>query len=98
MRRSSKTVARLGLVLAATAGGFAGAEAQTRCRIMDPTGTPLNIRETPGGRVVGQLPNGMLVNRAETVRDGRGRAWVFLHSRETGDPIGWVYREFVACF
>lgn len=74
------------------------AEAQSRCRVMDPTGTPLNIRQTPAGRIVGQLPNGMLVNRAETVRDERGRAWVFVHDRETGDPIGWVYREFVACF
>ncbi len=88
------------IAIVVLAFGLAGvsAEAQTRCRIMDPTGTPLNIRATPGGRVVGQLPNGMLVNRAETVRDERGRAWVFLHSRETGDPIGWVYREFVACF
>jgi hypothetical protein len=75
------------------------AEAQSRrCRITDPTGTPLNIRATPGGEVVGQLPNGMLVNRAETIRDERGRAWVFLHDRASGDPIGWVYREFVACF
>lgn len=75
------------------------AEAQSRrCRITDPTGTPLNVRATPGGEVVGQLPNGMLVNRAETVRDDRGRTWLFLHNRETGDPIGWVYREFVACF
>lgn len=88
------TFAALALVVGATGV----TQAQTRCRIMDPTGTPLNIRETPGGRVVGQLPNGMLVNRAETIRDERGRAWVFLHSRETGDPIGWVYREFVACF
>lgn len=98
MRTSTVTAARRGLFLAAMTVGIAGAEAQTRCRIMDPTGTPLNVRETPGGRIVGQLPNGMLVNRAETVRDARGRAWVFLHSRETGDPIGWVFREFVACF
>ncbi|HRE21707.1 MAG TPA: SH3 domain-containing protein [Rhabdaerophilum sp.] len=98
MRELAIPIVRLGFVLVAMTGGMVFANAQTRCRIMDPTGTPLNIRETPGGRVVGQLPNGMLVNRAETVRDGRGRAWVFLHSRETGDPIGWVYREFVACF
>lgn len=98
MRMSAGKTARLGFALAAIVAGASAVEAQTRCRIMDPTGTPLNIRATPGGRVVGQLPNGMLVNRAETVRDERGRPWVFLHSRETGDPIGWVYREFVACF
>lgn len=74
------------------------ASANDRCRVMDPTGTPLNIRETPGGRVVGTLPNGMLVAHSETVRDRRGRAWAFLHDRVSGNPIGWVYREFIACF
>jgi hypothetical protein len=94
---------RPGLLLAGIVGlalsGVTAADAQSRrCRIMDPTGTPLNVRATPGGPVVGQLPNGMLVNRAETIRDERGRAWVFLQDRQTGDPIGWVFREFVACF
>jgi hypothetical protein len=76
----------------------APAEAQQRCRVMDPTGTPLNVRETPSGQVVGQLPNGRLVRRAETVTDSRGRGWTFIHDFRTGDPIGWVFREFIACF
>ena len=74
------------------------AAAQQRCRVMDPTGTPLNVREQPGGRVVGQLPNGRLVSAAEQVRDAQGRVWVFLHDPRTGDPIGWVFREFISCF
>jgi hypothetical protein len=87
------------IAVSALLGAVTAAGAQDRrCRVMDPTGTPLNIRATPGGPVVGSLPNGMLVNRAETIRDERGRAWVFLHDRSTGDPIGWVFREFVACF
>ncbi len=75
----------------------ASASAQSRCRVMDPTGTPLNIRETPAGRVVGSIPNGFIVSRAEQV-DHNGRAWVFIHNAQTGAPIGWVFREFVACF
>lgn len=91
---------RTSLILAvAMLATVSAAEAQSRrCRVMDPTGTPLNVRATPGGEVTGQLPNGMLVNRAEEVRDSRGRTWVFLHDRTTGDPVGWVFREFVSCF
>lgn len=96
--RQIRPVVHLAAALALLASASAVAAQDRRCRVMDPTGTPLNIRATPGGPVVGNLPNGMLVNRAETVRDARGRAWVFLHDRYTGDPIGWVFREFVACF
>ncbi len=87
-------------LLAFTIGtSVVGAEAQSRrCRVMDPTGTPLNIRATPGGEVVGQLPNGVIVNGAEQVRDDNGRTWLFLHNQRTGHPIGWVFREFVSCF
>lgn len=88
-----------GLALALTLLPPVPAEAQSRrCRIMDPTGTPLNVRATPGGAVVGTITNGTIVHRAEQMRDPRGRLWVFLHDPGTGDPIGWVYREFIACF
>jgi hypothetical protein len=29
------------------------ASAQERCRVMDPTGTPLNVRTAPNGHIVG---------------------------------------------
>jgi hypothetical protein len=86
------------LAVALLAAAVASAAAQQRCRIMDPTGTPLNVREQPGGRVVGQLANGRLVSAAEQVRDANGRLWVFVHDLQSGDPIGWVFREFVSCF
>ena len=77
---------------------LAQASAQSaRCRVTDPTGTPLNIRETPGGRVVGTIPNGFVVSRAEQV-NLNGRVWVFIHNPQTGSPIGWVFREFVSCW
>ena len=82
---------------AALAGsGPVGAQS-SRCRVMDPTGIPLNVRAGPGGSVVGQLPNGMLVRAAQSVRDPNGRTWTFVYGRD-GEPIGWVFREFIACF
>jgi hypothetical protein len=65
---------------------------------MDPTGTPLNVRIAPAAEIVGQLYNGTLVSRSETVPDHRGRLWTLVHRFEDGAPVGWVYREFIACF
>ncbi len=91
----------LALAAAATILSLAlGAEAfaQSRCRVMDPTGTPLNVRTSPNGPIIGTLPNGMLVSVIDRTRDARGRMWVYVASLETGQPIGWVFREFIACF
>jgi hypothetical protein len=84
----------LGLALAAS-----GAEAQsTRCRVMDPTGTPLNLRDSPNGAIIGRVRNGTLVTRVRSSEDERGRPWSYVVDRQTGEPLGWVYREFIACF
>ena len=80
------------------AGSFDVASAQQRCRVMDPTGTPLNVRTSPNGTIVGALPNGLLVSVIDRTVDGRGRAWVYIARRASGRPIGWVFREFIACF
>ncbi len=75
----------------------AGAQS-TRCRVMDPTGTPLNIRDQPNGVIIGSVRNGRLVTRLRSRDDERGRPWSYVADRDTGEPLGWVYREFIACF
>ena len=65
---------------------------------MDPTGTPLNVRTAPNGQIVGALPNGLLVSIIDNARDGAGKPWVYVARLDDGSPIGWVYREFIACF
>ena len=82
------------LLVAALPDGWA----QSRCRVLDPTGTPLNVRALPNGAIVGTLPNGMLVSVRERMTDDRGRPWVFVAAYDDGRPIGWVFREFIACF
>ena len=82
------------LSISATCGAFA----QSRCRVMDPTGTPLNIRTSPNGSIIGTLPNGLLVSVSDITRDGRGRPWALVAQYETGRRIGWVFREFISCF
>jgi Bacterial SH3 domain len=74
------------------------ASGQSRCRVMDPTGTPLNIRMGPNGAIVGTLLNGVLVSVIDRTLDDRGRPWVYIASYDSGRPIGWVFREFISCF
>lgn len=94
MSRTAALALALGGLLIAT-----GAEAQsTRCRVMDPTGTPLNLRDSPNGVVVGRIRNGTLVTRVRSSEDERGRPWSYIVDRSTGEPLGWVFREFIACF
>lgn len=75
-----------------------GAFAQSRCKVMDPTGTPLNIRTAPNGEIIGKAANGALVTIIDRATDGRGRGWVYVAHRASGEPLGWVYREFIACY
>jgi hypothetical protein len=69
-----------------------------RGRVMDPTGTPLNIRTAPSGAIVGTLPNGVLVAVRDNAADQNGKPWAFIAQYPDGAPLGWVFREFISCF
>lgn len=87
-------------VLLAVAGFgtvFATQALADRCKVTDPTGTPLNVRATPQGKVTGQLPNGAQVQMVETDSDAQGKTWARI-TRMDGRPVGWVFREFVSCY
>jgi uncharacterized protein YraI len=65
--------------------------AQAACIVTDPTGTPLNIRSSPNGQIVGTLRNGTSVSIRGTASDSQGRLWANI-------GIGWVFREFISCY
>jgi hypothetical protein len=76
------------------------AMAQQRCIVTDPTDTPLNVRRTPGGPIVGTYDNGTILRVTRTERDGQGRDWSLV-GRIEGDQIvvtGWVFSRFLSCF
>jgi hypothetical protein len=77
--------------------GFASAEAE-KCKVTDPTGTPLNVRSKPNGKIIGTLPNGSYISVVEYAADTNGKPWMKVVDHKTGAPIGWVFREFVSCF
>ena len=76
---------------------LAAAEGE-HCKVTDPTGTPLNVRESPNGKITGTLANGTEVTIVESKDAANGKPWVKIVDYKTKRPIGWVFREFVSCF
>jgi hypothetical protein len=60
------------------------------CTVADPTGTPLNVRRSPNGQIVGALSNGVPVS----IRERRGD-WVSV-APSTGRS-GWVAQKYLDC-
>lgn len=80
--------------------GLSPAEASSRCQVTDPTGTPLNVRARPNGRVINRLRNGRQVVILRMARDTRGRPWAYVGGYYKGQwrEWGWVFREFISCW
>ena len=70
------------------------ASASQRCKVADPTGTPLNVRRFDG-KILGALHNGEMVRVLRTGADRHGRPWAYVAYETNGE--GWVYREFISC-
>ena len=65
------------------------------CVVADPTGTPLNIRTSPNGKIVGKIGNGERIRISDqTTQDGK--QWAYI-SNTASRPMGWVFRKFLAC-
>jgi hypothetical protein len=64
------------------------------CLVADPTGTPLNVRQSPKGQTIGTLQNGQGVVFGRTEQP-----WVKVSRVVNGrlTEIGWVWRKFVDC-
>ena len=91
MRIALKSAVALGAALA-----VAPAFPAERCRVTDPRGTPLNVRDR-NTNIIGTIKNGLIVIIKRYGEDARGKPWAFVET-PNGDPIGWVYREFIRCF
>ncbi len=75
-------------------------QAEKVCQVTDPTGTPLNARLHPNGRIVDRLKNGQNVYIQAIDRDDRGKPWILVATKDRGNykVIGYVLREFVSCY
>ena len=92
-----------GLILALSASVITvglPAQAAKVCKVTDPTGTPLNIRDQPNGRVINTLKNGKEVNIEAITNDKKGRPWAKVggYYKSEYRIWGWVLREFISCY
>ncbi|MGO4619384.1 SH3 domain-containing protein [Ensifer sp. 2YAB10] len=87
-----RALAAISMVVVAAGGPARGAE--IACTVADPTGTPLNVRDTPNGRVVMTLSNGAKAGQAGE-RDHSGKRWSLV-ANEAG-PLGWVFSAYLDC-
>ncbi len=70
------------------------------CRVTDPTGTLLNARLRPNGKVVNRIKNGRSVYIQSVARDDQNKPWVLVAIKNQGDykTLGYVLREFISCY
>ncbi|MBD1935799.1 SH3 domain-containing protein [Microcoleus sp. FACHB-68] len=98
-----KTKSPLLMILAVLASSLAvalPAKAERVCKVTDPTGTPLNVRDRPNGQVIDTLLNGYRVYMEDSATDDQGRTWVKVgsYTEEGFRSWGWVIREFISCY
>jgi uncharacterized protein YgiM (DUF1202 family) len=93
------TICFLFLLVVLAFAGATAANAQ-RCKITDPTGTPLNVRASPNGRIVGKVRNGTVVYIEANASDRNGKAWARIGTYRGRRYVilGWVFREFISCY
>lgn len=66
------------------------------CTVADPTGTPLNIRETPNGTILGTWDNGVRVRPYEQVSHN-GKLWYAVERFADDNAVGWVFDAYLGC-
>jgi hypothetical protein len=77
--------------------GFSATAQQ--CEVADPTGTPLNVRSKPNGRIVGRLRNGSIVYQEDFLYDSMGREWlkVGINRGKKYVILGYVLKDLLSC-
>jgi hypothetical protein len=76
------------------------------CFVEDPTGTPLNVRDKPNGKIIGTFSNGEVVKDGRgpanydrgdkgwiTAKDSRGRVWIYVEGEH--ETKGWVFLKYL---
>lgn len=64
------------------------------CTVIDPTGTPLNVRSGPNGEIVGTLRKGAKVEVIEH-QEHEGKTWALVS--RYGADWGYVFGDYLIC-
>src|SRR5688572_16419258 len=64
------------------------------CTVVDPTGTPLNVRTGPNDTIIGALKNGMKIEVIEH-QEADGQRWALVASYSSA--WGYVFADYLDC-
>jgi hypothetical protein len=67
-----------------------------RCSVMDPTGTPLNVRTNPNGTIITTLNNGTSVMVLNSI-NSNGRVWAYVTTGNKDGATGWAFQNYLNC-
>lgn len=70
---------------------------RARCTVIDDSGTPLNIRASPNGRILGGLLYGQTVEVVGVRLASNGRYWSRINGNNPAGRAGWVSSALLAC-
>ncbi|WP_426230907.1 SH3 domain-containing protein [Pararhizobium sp. DWP3-4] len=87
-------IIRTALVVVAVSSGDPAAALAAGCVVADPTGTPLNVRSAPQGRVFSVLRNGAAVVIVDE-RTLAGKRWAKVTAPD--GTLGWVFASYLDC-
>lgn len=82
------------IAVTAVLTGASTAAVAAGCLVVDPTGTPLNVRSAPQGPVLSTLRNGAAVTVVEERVSG-GKRWAKVTA--DGKALGWVFAAYLDC-
>lgn len=81
-------------VSATTTGNGPAVFFQDNCVVTGTNNTPLNVRKTPNGRIIGSLKLGAHIVAYDLVQDSNGNDWTKI---KFGRGFGYVSTQFVSC-
>jgi hypothetical protein len=95
---SAPTTAPAGTAPAGTApaGTAPAVTGSTECVVNNPSGRPMNVRETPNGAIKDTVGNRARVRPLRVASAADGKPWAYV-SDATGRDIGWVFFPYLTC-
>lgn len=67
------------------------------CTVMDKSGTPLNVRSSPNGEIMGTIANGTPVKVLSSETLANGKRWSKISVKQLQGGQGWVFSAHLEC-
>ena len=70
--------------------------ASMECVVTNPSGRPMNVRETPNGEIKDIVSNGRHIKSLRLASAADGKPWAYV-ADDSGRAIGWMFFPYLNC-